>query len=577
MSVLDRTEIELYESRAWTLRRVQAVKALSPPSSHPYRVGVTYDSHLEEVTFLKTVVLRADGTVSPIGDYGDVGLSEEEYNLYYDLRTMYVEFGDLQPGDIMLVVYEVESAASGLSSPFAGTIWPQRRIPSYNTSVTIAVPTSVELHHHLGRGQGKLTHEYTMDETETAVRHIFDFGPIPALESEPFPPGRFEQAAYLHYSTMEDWEQFALWYATVAYGDTAVDDDMRELVRQTRERYQGRELVEALCRHVADEIRYVGLELGVHGLKPYAPGDVFRRGFGDCKDKSLLLVTLLREAGIEARLVVLATASLGRPELAPGSQSVFDHAIVHIPGENIYFDPTARYLSLDQLPWQDQGAQALIIDSRAPASVLLPESSAADNVVEVEANVTGGEHLQVSGTLRFTGQFAWWVHRAISQRASWKTTVESYVSSLLPAVALDKVTEEVVTGPAPAVLVEFSGRWAPRERGRVALLKHVETSASVVALPEREHSVVFAYPYQHHYRLKFAPGTVGVGQGFARESGVDGVKFSVVASASPEGTQLEVNFVQADRRVAPESYEPFRRLVLDYQQALTALEVNIAE
>jgi len=577
VGVLDRTEIGLYDSRAWRLQRVQAVKALSPPSAYPYRIGVTYDSHLEEVTFLKMVVLRADGTVSPVGDYGDVSLSEEQYNLYYDLRTAYVEFKDLQPDDIMLVAYEVESAASGLSSPFAGILWPQGRIPRYNTSVTISVPTTVDLFYHQGRGQSKLTHEYTRDETDTQVRHIFEYGPITAVEDEPFPPGRFEYAAHLHYSTMEDWEQFANWYASVAYGETAVDDDMRRLVEESRQRYQGRELVEALCRHVADEIRYVGLELGVHGLKPYAPADVFHRGFGDCKDKSLLLVTLLKEAGVDAKVVVLATASLGRPELLPGSQSVFDHAIVHIPGENVYFDPTARYLGLDQLPWQDQGAQALIIDPGAPQKVVLPESTFGDNLVEVEAEVTGGDELGVSGTLRFTGQFAWWVHRALEQRASWKTTVESYVSSLLPAVALDEVSEEVVTGASPAVVVKFSGRWAPRERGRVALLKHVETSASVVSLPQRETPVVFAYPYRHHYRLHFAPGTVSVGAEFARESEAEGARFSVTAGASGPGTSVEVEFVQVERRISTDSYEQFRDLVLEYQQALTALEVTIAE
>ena len=49
-----------------------------------------------------------------------------------------------------------------------------------------------------------------------------------------------------------------------------------------------------------DEVRYLGLENGISAYKPSSPNKVYNQRFGDCKDKSLLLVTMLNQMNIEA-------------------------------------------------------------------------------------------------------------------------------------------------------------------------------------------------------------------------------------------------------------------------------------
>ena len=77
--------------------------------------------------------------------------------------------------------------------------------------------------------------------------------------------------------------------------------------------------------------RYVGLEFGIHGYKPYKVTQVLARRFGDCKDKASLMVALLREVGIDAELVLVRTRRGGRIDAEPASLAVFDHAIVYVP------------------------------------------------------------------------------------------------------------------------------------------------------------------------------------------------------------------------------------------------------
>src|SRR5690606_13765893 len=105
--------------------------------------------------------------------------------------------------------------------------------------------------------------------------------------------------------------------------------------------------------------RYVGLEFGIHGYKPYRVPQIIERGFGDCKDKASLLYTMLREAGIDAHIVLVRTRRNGAiPEL-PASLAVFDHAIAYVPGLDLYIDGTAVYSGMRELPEQDQGVTVL--------------------------------------------------------------------------------------------------------------------------------------------------------------------------------------------------------------------------
>ena len=100
-------------------------------------------------------------------------------------------------------------------------------------------------------------------------------------------------------------------------------------------------MTEAL-RLVEDEIRYVSLSIGEGALIPRRPDEVLRTGFGDCKDKSLLLVSALRHLGIDSGL---ALARLGGNEILKESLPAlraFDHAIAYarIDGKTFWMDPT---------------------------------------------------------------------------------------------------------------------------------------------------------------------------------------------------------------------------------------------
>jgi hypothetical protein len=101
--------------------------------------------------------------------------------------------------------------------------------------------------------------------------------------------------------------------------------------------------ISKLVNYVQDDIRYMGIESGIGSIKPFSPEQVVKQRFGDCKDKSLLLVWLLKDIGIEKAYPALVnTVMQNEVDRDFASNQVFNHCIVTFEYNNDAFwvDPS---------------------------------------------------------------------------------------------------------------------------------------------------------------------------------------------------------------------------------------------
>jgi predicted Zn-dependent protease len=141
-----------------------------------------------------------------------------------------------------------------------------------------------------------------------------------------------------------------------------------------------REYIGKVVERLHREVRYTGVEFGAARLIPEYPAETLRRRFGDCKDKSALLVAALRAAGIEAYLALLAAGDDQdvSPDL-PG-MGLFDHAIVYVPGTpDLWIDATAEYSRVGTLPPPDADRLALVIRAGTKSLIRTPAMRSLDN------------------------------------------------------------------------------------------------------------------------------------------------------------------------------------------------------
>jgi hypothetical protein len=209
-----------------------------------------------------------------------------------------------------------------------------------------------------------------------------------------------ETLGHVHVSTYKTWDDMGRWYWGLVKDQLTADDEVRRRVSEvTKGLTDERAKVRAIYDYVVTKTRYVALEFGIHGFKPYRCAQIFARGFGDCKDKATLIVTMLKELGIPATLVIVRTGNKGDFETDPASLAPFDHAIAYVPSLDLYLDGTAEWTGSSELPAMDRNALALQVNEGHPKLVHLPDPPASESVV--------GKKIDVTLTESGTGQIDW--------------------------------------------------------------------------------------------------------------------------------------------------------------------------
>jgi transglutaminase-like putative cysteine protease len=133
----------------------------------------------------------------------------------------------------------------------------------------------------------------------------------------------------------------------------------------------GSDRLDRLLDFVESEIRNVGVELREGWYLPDSPSTVLARGWGDCKDKALLLARLLEAAGIEAYPALIDSRPGGHFDPAFPRLSAFDHLIVAVAerslgdggGEQgwVFLDPTLPVSDGRPLRPRVEGRYALVL------------------------------------------------------------------------------------------------------------------------------------------------------------------------------------------------------------------------
>ncbi|MBU6267985.1 MAG: transglutaminase family protein [Sphingomonadales bacterium] len=154
--------------------------------------------------------------------------------------------------------------------------------------------------------------------------------PPGAIPTDGAPP-RYNIRRVVEYSDFGTWADVARLMrplydkATILAADSPLRQEVAMIAARTRD---PAERAQAALQLVEDRIRYVYVGLDGANYIPAGADETWKRRFGDCKAKTVLLVALLRELGIDAQAALVQ--STGGDELErrlPGPID-FNHVIV---------------------------------------------------------------------------------------------------------------------------------------------------------------------------------------------------------------------------------------------------------
>ena len=192
----------------------------------------------------------------------------------------------------------------------------------------------------------KVTPDMTtaMVKSERAVDFRFD---TPAVLSPPKDaPPRYQWQRVVEYSDFADWvalsRHFAPMFAEAAT-PAANSAIKREGSRIAAAQARPLDRAAAALKLVQQDVRYIYVGLNGGNLIPATADETWQRRYGDCKGKTVLLLALLAEMGIDAEPVLVnssgADDGLEQRLVLP---QLFDHVLVRarIDGQSYWLDGT---------------------------------------------------------------------------------------------------------------------------------------------------------------------------------------------------------------------------------------------
>lgn len=240
------------------------------------------------------------------------------------------------------------------------------------------VPSDMPVH----VAEHNLTFAPIVREAGGRTTRIWATSDVQPLEPEVFAADSNGVVMHFDVSGATSWSDIGAWYAGLARDRYRVTPKLRARVHTVlADAHTRADTLRLLHRAVAQDIRYVSINLGLGGYQPRSPDDVLATGFGDCKDKATLFIAMLNSLGMKAYPVLLSAG--GNVDSTLPSLSAFDHVIAALPDSAgyQYVDLTSDLTPLGELPPSDQGQFGLLVHPEGQVEqVRLPLSEPGQNV-----------------------------------------------------------------------------------------------------------------------------------------------------------------------------------------------------
>jgi len=440
--------------------------------------GFQYQADTQRVQLRGAKVYRADGSIDEAIESGEAAADNPAIAMYTSSRTYYVQFPRLEPGDVVELRYRVDDVTptNEFADYFGAVEYLQSSEPIGHAEYVLIAPKKRKLYIDTVRLPGlKQTQQ---DKGEQQI-YRFAMENVAPIVPEPAMPPWSEVLGFVHVSTFKDWKAMGSWYWGLAKDQFDLDDETRKLVHDiTKGKQTKLDKVKAVYGWVIDNTRYVALEFGIYGFKPRRCVQTVARGWGDCKDKATVIVSMLKELGIDSTIVILRTGMRGDFASNVASLAPFDHAIAYVPELDLYLDGTAEYTGATELPAMDLGALGLLVNQGDSKLVHLPTIDPKTNVRtrDISAVVAGDGSAKVvlAYETRGTGAPSW--RRRYHSDATRRERIQRDIGQEFPGIELspgkDGISADGLLDNEQPVSLKLKGKapsFARIEGGRMSM------------------------------------------------------------------------------------------------------------
>lgn len=295
------------------------------------QVRINFDPSYQTLVLHRIEVQRGTQKLDRL-DRRKVRLLQREARLEQQMAdgrlTASLVLDDLRVGDRVEVAYSLRGANPVFNGRFVDDAWMLSGDgPAALMQYRLLAPQGRTIRHRIGNPAVEVESRLVGGERETVFRRRA----LPQFSTEPDAAPTAFLDERLQLSEFTDWTAVAQWAQGLFRSDAAMAPEVKaQAAAIAAQSAVPMERLQRALDFVQGEIRYFGTEMGMGSHRPAAPEVVLRQRHGDCKDKSMLLAVLLREMGIEATPVLVATDLGPRLEQLLPSPLAFNHVVTRV-------------------------------------------------------------------------------------------------------------------------------------------------------------------------------------------------------------------------------------------------------
>ena len=194
-------------------------------------------------------------------------------------------------------------------------------------------------------------------------------------------PNKFKMDDYE--GDMSSWKSFGMWYASLKKGIDILPEDkkifFRDMVSGAK---NDKEKIRIIYEYLQKNFRYVSIQLGIGGFKPFPATFTENKKYGDCKGLSNFMQAALDGVGIKSYQALINRQANGLPVDADFPHNAFNHVILYVPlkDDSVWLECTSNSLDFGSLDISTENKNALVITENGGKLVPTPGSNPHSNV-----------------------------------------------------------------------------------------------------------------------------------------------------------------------------------------------------
>lgn len=350
---LNELVISLKSSSEMSVKEKRIITVLNKQGNKNIDAYVHYDNNVKIKT-LEVLAFDAFGNeIKKIrkNDFKDVS-AVDGGTLYSDSRVKYLEYTPINYPYTIEFTYETITGNTAFIPSF--TPIDDYFVSVETSSYTINYPEDITI-----RKKEKNIENIDIEKEDSVGEISYKTKNLTAFKPEDYSPSMVDFAPKVLFASkqftlegvntvVENWDDFAKWmyHDLIKVTHDLPEKTINDIQNLVKDETNDIDKAKKIYQYVQDKVRYISVQVGIGGWKPFNASEVDRLSYGDCKALTNYTMSLLKAANIESNYSVVYAGSSQKNIEEDFTSIQGNHVILSIPNddETVWLECTSQKL-----------------------------------------------------------------------------------------------------------------------------------------------------------------------------------------------------------------------------------------